>query len=78
MREVMLPDTLYILGTGTTTKAIAHHISVPKTLLSIDANQNRVLVTADTDEALLHLARGRKMHLVLSLSNIFFFFFFYV
>jgi len=58
MLEVMLPDTLYILGAGTTTEAIAHRIGVKKTLLGVDAIRNGTLVAADADEkTLLSLAR---------------------
>jgi predicted polyphosphate/ATP-dependent NAD kinase len=56
--EVMLPDTLYVLGAGTTTEAIAHHIGVQKTLLGVDVLRNNRLVAADADEkTLLDLVR---------------------
>ena len=68
MQEVMLPDTLFILGAGTTTEAIAHRIGVPKTLLGVDAIRNGVLVAADADEkTLLALARQEdEVRIVLS------------
>ena len=50
MAEVMLPDTLYIIGAGTTTEAIAHRLAVPKTLLGVDAVKNGKLVATDLDE----------------------------
>ncbi|MFA4860188.1 ATP-NAD kinase family protein [Methanoregula sp.] len=61
MQEVILPDTLYILGAGTTTEAIAHRIGVKKTLLGVDAIRDGVLVAADADEkTLLELARQEE------------------
>jgi predicted polyphosphate/ATP-dependent NAD kinase len=53
MQEVMLPDTLYILGAGTTTEAISHRIGVQKTLLGVDAIKDGVLVAADVNEKTL-------------------------
>jgi predicted polyphosphate/ATP-dependent NAD kinase len=50
MNEVMLPDTLYILGAGTTTAAIAERLKVPKTLLGVDLVKGGRLVAADADE----------------------------
>ncbi len=54
IQEVMLPDTLYILGAGTTTEAIAHRLGVPKTLLGVDVIKNNVLVATDADEKTLN------------------------
>jgi predicted polyphosphate/ATP-dependent NAD kinase len=59
MQEVMLPDTLYILGAGTTTEAICHRLGVPKTLLGVDTIKDGVLVAADADEKTL-LALAEK------------------
>jgi predicted polyphosphate/ATP-dependent NAD kinase len=50
MCEVMLPDTLYILGAGTTVEAIAHRAGVKKTLLGVDAIKNGSLVASDLSE----------------------------
>jgi predicted polyphosphate/ATP-dependent NAD kinase len=47
---VMLPDTLYILGAGTTVEAIAHCAGVEKTLLGIDAIKNGNPVASDINE----------------------------
>jgi predicted polyphosphate/ATP-dependent NAD kinase len=51
--ELMQPDTLYILGAGTTTEAIAEKIGVKKTLLGVDAVKNGRLVATDADERML-------------------------
>jgi len=61
MHEVMLPDTLYILGAGTTTESIASRIGVKKTLLGVDAVKNGQIVVQDADEkTLLDLIRNEK------------------
>jgi len=48
--ENMEPDTLYILGPGSTVKAIADQLGLSKTLLGVDAVYNGVLVGRDLDE----------------------------
>jgi len=48
--EEMEPGTLYILGPGTTVKAIADLLGVEKTLLGVDAVVNGKLVGRDLDE----------------------------
>jgi predicted polyphosphate/ATP-dependent NAD kinase len=50
MQEVMLPGTLYLIGAGTTTEAIAHRLGVEKTLLGVDAVKDGALVATDLDE----------------------------
>jgi predicted polyphosphate/ATP-dependent NAD kinase len=68
MQEVMLPDTLYILGAGTTTEAIAHRLGVKKTLLGVDVIKDGVLVATDADEkTLVELAaREKETRMILS------------
>jgi len=51
--EILLQGTLYIIGAGTTTEAIARRLSIKKTLLGVDAIRNRRLVAADCDEKTL-------------------------
>ena len=53
MAEVMLPDTLYIIGAGTTTEAIARQLGIKKTLLGVDAVLNGRIIAADADENVL-------------------------
>lgn len=48
--EQMDRDTLYLLGPGTTVKAIADEMGIPKTLLGIDAAYGGALVGADLNE----------------------------
>lgn len=51
MVQNMTENTLYLLGPGTTTKAIAEELKVRKTLLGIDAIYNGVLVGEDINES---------------------------
>ncbi len=53
IREIMMPDVLYILGAGTTTESISHETGVKKTLLGVDAIKNGRLVGSDLDEKTL-------------------------
>jgi len=56
--EDMDPETLYFLGPGTTVKAIADALALPKTLLGVDAVCDGALVAADVNErAILDLLR---------------------
>jgi predicted polyphosphate/ATP-dependent NAD kinase len=48
--ERMQPERLYILGPGTTTRAIATRLGLPKTLLGVDAIRNRRVVAGDANE----------------------------
>ena len=50
LAETMEECRLYILGPGTTVKAVADAIGVEKTLLGVDAVHNRALVGRDLDE----------------------------
>ncbi len=53
IREIMIPDVLYILGAGTTTESIAREIGLNKTLLGVDAVMNGQTVATDLDEKTL-------------------------
>jgi predicted polyphosphate/ATP-dependent NAD kinase len=48
--EDMLRDTLYLLGSGSTCKAVAEYMKLEKTLLGIDAIYNRKLIYKDLNE----------------------------
>ncbi|NHJ49229.1 MAG: ATP-NAD kinase [Asgard group archaeon] len=48
--EDMLKDTLYLLGSGSTCKAVADFMKLNKTLLGIDAIYNRSLISEDLNE----------------------------
>jgi predicted polyphosphate/ATP-dependent NAD kinase len=49
----MEEDVLYIIGPGTTTRAIAEEMGLEKTLLGVDAVLNRELVARDARESQL-------------------------
>jgi predicted polyphosphate/ATP-dependent NAD kinase len=48
--ENMRPDVLYIIGPGTTTKAIADAMGLEKTILGVDVFTDGKLVSKDADE----------------------------
>lgn len=48
--QLIRPDTLYLLGPGTTIKALADKLGINKTLLGVDAVYNRTLVGKDLNE----------------------------
>ncbi len=48
--EDMQRDTLYLLGSGTTCKAVADFMELEKTLLGVDALYNRKLIAKDLNE----------------------------
>ncbi len=61
IEEVLLPDTLYILGAGTTLESVAQRLGIKKTLLGVDVIKNGALIAADADEkALIALTRDEK------------------
>lgn len=51
--EKMEAGCLYIIGPGTTTRAIADRLGLPKTLLGVDVVLDRALLAADANEAQL-------------------------
>ncbi|UCH46469.1 MAG: ATP-NAD kinase family protein [Betaproteobacteria bacterium] len=54
--EQMVPQTLYLLGPGTTVRAIADELAIEKTLLGVDAIVDGELVGSDLNErAILEL-----------------------
>jgi len=61
----MEADCFYIIGTGTTTRAVMEALDLKNTLLGIDALYNRELVGSDLNEAdLLELIEGNKAKIV--------------
>lgn len=65
--ERMEEDCLYILGPGTTTRAIAAELGIHKTLVGVDVLLRGKLMAADVNEAqLLHLLEGRKAKIVIT------------
>ena len=63
----MEPGRLYILGPGTTTRAIAARLGLAKTLIGVDVVLDGRLVAADANEAqLLALVPGRPAQIVVT------------
>jgi predicted polyphosphate/ATP-dependent NAD kinase len=63
--RLMEPEILYVIGSGTTTRAIMDKLKLPSTLLGIDAVLNRRLAGVDLNEQrLLGLLRGRAARIV--------------
>ncbi len=52
--EMMRDDTLYLLGAGTTTKAIADRLGIDHTLLGVDAIYQRKMIGRDLSEDAIH------------------------
>ncbi len=60
-------DTLWVLGPGSTTAAIAAHLGAEKTLLGVDVFQHGARIAEDvTAEALLALCEGKSVALVVT------------
>jgi len=63
----MKPDSLYIVGPGTTTKPIMDKLGLEKTLLGVDVVLNRKLAASDANEAkLLELLDGRDAKIIVT------------
>lgn len=60
-------DTVYIVGPGTTTRAIFTELGIEKTLLGVDVIQGEKLLASDANEArLLELLDGRTARIVVT------------
>jgi len=60
-------DSLYIIGPGTTTKAITSKLGLNKTLIGVDVVfQGRVLATDVNESQLLNLLEGRKAKVIVT------------
>ncbi|MCS7098141.1 MAG: ATP-NAD kinase family protein [Candidatus Methanomethyliaceae archaeon] len=65
--EKMDSDTIYIIGPGTTTKAIADILDEDKTLLGVDVFLNKKNILKDVNEGqLLNTINGRKAHIIVT------------
>ncbi len=63
----MSPDQLYVIGSGTTPRAIMEQLGLPNTLLGVDVVENGRLVAADVNESqLLNLLAGRRASIVVT------------
>ena len=66
--EDMAPGVLYLVGTGTTTRAVLEELGLPASLLGIDAVRDGALVGRDLDAAALQDLLGRYPQARLLLS----------
>ncbi len=65
--ENMEPDVIYILGPGTTVKAIADLFGIEKTLLGVDIIKNGKIVARDVGERdILKIIRGKKAKIIVT------------
>ncbi len=67
VKEEMKEAELYILGPGTTVKAIADTLGIEKTLLGVDVVRSGHLVAQDVDEQkLLELVQGQRANIIVT------------
>jgi predicted polyphosphate/ATP-dependent NAD kinase len=67
IEERLEPDRLYILGPGTTVRAIVRRLGLEKTLLGVDLLYNRRIIRADVGEqALLAAIQGRPVSAIVT------------
>jgi predicted polyphosphate/ATP-dependent NAD kinase len=66
--ETMEDDTLYIVGSGSTTQAVMDHLGLENTLLGVDLVKNHQLIASDVTESLLesHLDSEGTAKLIIS------------
>jgi len=65
--EEMHDDTIYIVGPGSTTKAIGELLGVDKTLLGVDILFRRKILVKDVNESqILKLTRGRRCKIIVT------------
>jgi predicted polyphosphate/ATP-dependent NAD kinase len=63
----MEEDILYIIGPGTTTRAIMENLNLPNSLLGVDLVMNKNIVKNDvTEKEILKEIKGRKCKLILT------------
>ena len=65
--ESMQPDCLYILGPGTTTRAITERLGFPKTLVGVDVYTREGVIALDATEArLLELVKNLPAKIIVT------------
>ncbi|MGM9619009.1 MAG: ATP-NAD kinase family protein [Oscillospiraceae bacterium] len=61
------PERLYVIGSGTTTRAVMEMLRLPDTLLGVDVVENGQVVASDVNEQQLYeLVKGREATIVLT------------
>ena len=65
--EEMVPDTVYIIGPGTTTRTIGDLLDQKKTLLGVDLFQNKKIISRDANEKqTLQITKGKKACIIVT------------
>jgi predicted polyphosphate/ATP-dependent NAD kinase len=66
--ESMQPDTLYIVGPGTTTRTISDLLDQKKTLLGVDLFFNKKIIASDVNEKqILQAINGKSVKIIVTL-----------
>ena len=67
LADEMDPDTMYVLGPGSTISSVAEHLGLTKTLLGVDVVKGGKILAADVNEdQLLKLVTGQKTKIVVT------------
>jgi len=67
LADEMQPDTLYVLGPGSTISSVAEHLGLEKTLLGVDVVQGGKIIASDVnEEQLLKLVAGKRAKIVVT------------
>ncbi len=65
--ELMMPDTVYVIGPGTTTRVIADLLNEKKTLLGVDIISNKIIIAYDVNEKIiLENIKNRKSKIIVT------------
>lgn len=65
--EEMKPETLYVVGPGTTTRTIADLLDQKKTLLGVDLLQDKKIVEGDVNEKqILQAIQGKSVQIIVT------------
>jgi predicted polyphosphate/ATP-dependent NAD kinase len=65
--ERMQPDQAYLLGPGTTTRAVAEHLGLPKTLVGVDILTRKEALALDVGERrILEMLELRPLRLIVT------------
>lgn len=66
----MEADTYYIIGCGTTMRAVMEKLNLPYTLIGVDIIKNKKVVVNDaTEKQILDTIKGKKVKLVLTVTG---------
>jgi len=66
--ESMEDDVIYVIGPGTTTRAVMNKLGLENTLLGVDVILNKKVIASDvTESQLLDLIKGKKAKIVVTI-----------